>query len=419
MSIDRAKLLDRMIELTRDLNNTGDSDAYLLSVLDAAAELTESEGASLLEYNQDSHDLSFRLVPWVQEEVLSSARVPLDGSVAGWIYQNNKPLIINDTSKDERFYSKIDKISSHTTNSILGVPFLVHGQPEGVLEVFNKSTAYLEEDVHILLSMASLCSAALQLNIMEKGLTRPSESTRDLDRLKNEFIAITSHELRTPLGLILGHSTFLKELVSGTEHQEQVEVIIRNASRLKEIIENLTSVDNYETGGAVVRSRKVSVTRIIEDVASSFVEMARQKRIILLPEVDSSQGLWVDIDGGKITIVLSNLLKNAIAFSSEGGKVIIRGEQKSDHIQVSVEDNGPGIPARDLPHIFDRFYQVESHLTRKHGGMGLGLSVAKVMVEMHGGRIWANSAEGVGSKFTFVLPVKQKEESAKPQVFLD
>ena len=384
--MDRAKLLDRMIELTRDLNNTGDSDAYLLSVLATAAELTGSEGASLLEYNQDTHDLSFRLVPWIQEEALSSARVPLEGSIAGWVYQNNKPLMINDVSKDERFYSKIDTISNHTTHSLLGVPLLVHGQPEGVLEVFNKTTPYQEEDVQVLVSIASLCSAALQLNIMEKGQRGSNNGARDLERLKNEFIAITSHELRTPLGLILGHSTFLKELVSGTDYQEQVEVIIRNASRLKEIIESLTSVDNYDTGGAVIRSRKVSVARIIEDVATSFAEMARQKRVILLPEVDSSQGLWVDVDGGKITIVLSNLLKNAIAFSNEGGKVIIRGEQKPDHVQVSVIDNGAGIPARDLPHIFDRFYQVESHLTRKHGGMGLGLSVAKVMVEMHGGR---------------------------------
>jgi len=419
MSTDHAKLLDRMIELTRDLNNTGDSDAYLLSVLASAAELTGSEGASLLEYNEDTHDLSFRLVPWIQEEALSSAKVPLNGSIAGWIYQNNKPLIINNTSSDKRFYSKIDKISNHITKSLLGVPLLVHGHPEGVLEVFNKPNPYLEEDVQVLVSIASLCSAALQLNRMEKGQKNSSEGIRDLDQLKREFIAITSHELRTPLGLILGHSTFLKELVSGTEYQEQVEVIIRNASRLKDIIESLTNVDNHDSGGAIIRSRKISIARIIEDVTSSFAEMAHQKRVVLLPEVDSSQQLLVDADSGKITIALSNLLKNAITFSNEGGKVIIRGEHKPDHVQVSVEDNGDGIPARDLPHIFDRFYQVESHLTRKHGGMGLGLSVAKVMIEMHGGRIWADSVEGMGSKFTFVLPVNKKEDHEKPQVFLD
>jgi len=144
-----------------------------------------------------------------------------------------------------------------------------------------------------------------------------------------------------------------------------------------------------------------------------------QKKILLVPDTDPNQGLWIDIDGGKITIVLSNLIKNAITYTNEGGKVIIKGEQQSDYVQVTVEDNGVGIPARDVPHVFDRFYQVESHLTRKHGGMGLGLSVAKVMVEMHGGRIWAESAEGVGSKFTFVLPVNKKEDVESDKVFLD
>ena len=89
-------------------------------------------------------------------------------------------------------------------------------------------------------------------------------------------------------------------------------------------------------------------------------------------------------------------------------------ELQSDFVKVSVEDNGVGIPAKDLPHVFDRFYQVESHLTRKHGGMGLGLSVAKVMIEMHGGRIWVESMEGMGSTFTFLLPVNLKSNEPDP-----
>jgi len=107
--------------------------------------------------------------------------------------------------------------------------------------------------------------------------------------------------------------------------------------------------------------------------------------------------------------VLSNLLKNAITFTNESGEVIVRGEQHPDYVEVSVRDNGIGIPSVDLPHVFDRFYQVESHLTRRHGGMGLGLSVAKVMVEMHGGRIWVESKEGEGSVFSFLLPVRSPE----------
>jgi signal transduction histidine kinase len=133
-----------------------------------------------------------------------------------------------------------------------------------------------------------------------------------------------------------------------------------------------------------------------------------QKGVTLKAELQRGEELLVDADGGKISIVLSNLVKNAITFTNHGGHVRIRGGLESGFVKVSVEDNGVGIPARDLPRVFERFYQVESHLTRKHGGMGLGLSVAKVMIEMHGGRIWAESKEGAGSRFIFLLPVETK-----------
>jgi len=254
---------------------------------------------------------------------------------------------------------------------------------------------------------------ALQNDVLENNVISAQDEVRGLDRLKSEFIAITSHELRTPLGLILGHATFLRELV-GKDYHEQVDVIIRSATRLKEIIESLSSVDNHQTGSASLRSRKVSVIRIIEDVSSSFRDMTVQQGITLKVELDRNQDLLVDADGSKIAIVLSNLVKNALTFTDHGGRVIIRGGLESGFVKVVVEDNGMGIPAKELPHIFERFYQVESHLTRRHGGMGLGLSVAKSMIEMHGGRIWAESTEGVGSKFTFLLPLEKKDNKPDP-----
>lgn len=416
MAMDRSRLLLRLLEITRGLGTMVDLDTYLQSVLSAATELTGSESASLLEYDESAQDFHFKFVPWFHRDVIMSARVPLQGSVAGWVFLNIKPLAIDDVSKDERHYRGIDEIGGFVTKSILGVPLLVHGKPVGVLEVFNKHDNYTGEDIRVLESLAALTSTALQNDMLEKSIMSSQEEARELDRLKNEFIAITSHELRTPLGLILGHSTFLKELL-GNEYEEQVDAIIRNASKLKEIIESLTSVKNYQSGGALVRSRRVSVARIIQDVTISFQDMALKKGILITNDILPGQDLWVDIDGGKIAIVLSNLLKNAITFTNEGGEVIIRAEQQPNFVEVSVKDNGVGIPARDLPHIFDRFYQVESHLTRRHGGMGLGLSVAKVMVEMHGGRIWAESREGAGSTFTFILPVgpeKEKPEIKKP-----
>ncbi|MBL8063045.1 MAG: GAF domain-containing protein [Anaerolineales bacterium] len=404
MASHQAKILARFLEISRGLGTEVDIETYLHSLLSAATELTGSESASLLEYDEAAGNFYFKFVRWIHREEAGIERVPLKGSIAGWIFQNVRPLAIDDVSKDDRHYKRIDEIAGFTTRSILGAPLLIHGKPVGVMEVVNKQGAYTEEDTVVVEVLASLAAAAMHKEILEKGIQSSQEEARELDRLKNEFIAITSHELRTPLGLILGHSTFLKEL-TGPQYEEQVDAIIRNASKLKEIIESLTSVDNYQTGGALIRSRKVSVSRIIEDVIVSFSEMANKKDIVLKKETQPGQEMWVDVDGGKIAIVLSNLMKNALTFTNEGGEVIVRGEQQTDYIKVSVQDNGIGIPTRDLPRVFDRFYQVESHLTRRHGGMGLGLSVAKVMVEMHGGRIWAESIEGDGSTFSFILPV--------------
>src|SRR5690606_7040897 len=138
MAMDRSRLLLRLLEITRGLGTMVDLDTYLQSVLSAATELTGSESASLLEYDESAQDFHFKFVPWFHRDVIMSARVPLQGSVAGWVFLNIKPLAIDDVSKDERHYRGIDEIGGFATKSILGVPLLVHGKPVGVLEVFNK-----------------------------------------------------------------------------------------------------------------------------------------------------------------------------------------------------------------------------------------------------------------------------------------
>jgi signal transduction histidine kinase len=417
MTIDQGKTFPRLLDITRSLNSEADLETCLRLILSTAVELTGSETASLLEYDDAAVNFYFKYVPWFQGDAESnSTRIPLNGSIAGWAFLNRTSLIVDDATADPRHSKLVDEFAGITIRSVLAVPVPSGDKPVGVLEVFNKRSPYTEEDVQVIEMLAALAAAAMQKDTLEKGILSSQEEARELDGLKNEFIAITSHELRTPLGLILGHATFLKELLSGN-YDEQVDAIIRNASRLKEIIESLTSVDNYQTGGALVQSRKVSIARIIDDVCISFNDMASKKDIRLKKALPPGQEMWVDVDGGKVAIVLSNLLKNAISFTNSGGEVIVRGEKQADYIKVSVKDTGIGIPAKDLSRVFDRFYQVEDHLTRRHGGMGLGLSVAKVMVEMHGGRIWADSEVGQGSIFSFILPIHAEPpqpESAAP-----
>jgi signal transduction histidine kinase len=196
-----------------------------------------------------------------------------------------------------------------------------------------------------------------------------------------------------------------------------VDVIIKNASRLKEIIESLASMDNYKTGSARLRPQMVSMKHVIEEVVASLSDMASGQNITLTTE-SGGDDLFVEADETKISMAVNNLVKNAITFTDAGGHVLVKSESLPGYVKVSVIDDGIGIPMKDLPHIFERFFQVESHLTRRHNGMGLGLSVAKVMIEIHGGRIWVESLEGKGSNFTFLLPIKTLVFEATPQVIL-
>ncbi len=408
---------ERLSQVMRSLDNAHELEPFLQNVISAASELTCSEAASILEFDEQANMLRFIAAPWSDWEQLRGIQIPVDKSAAGWVFRELKPLHIPDVRADARHFSEVDLALAFETRSLLAVPLIVGGKPLGVLEAVNKSSAdYTEDDTTILEMLATVAALAIHNFSLQRRVEASMTELAELDHLKNDFIAITSHELRTPLGLILGHATFLREL-TGQTHREQLDIIIKNASRLKEIIESLSSMDNYETGTARVRQGAVSIARIIEEVIVSFSDMASKRNITLKAELGRDD-LFVEADAGKISIALSNLVKNAIIFTDDGGHIFISGESVPGYVKVSVIDDGIGIPPKDLPRVFERFYQVESHLTRRHGGMGLGLSVAKVMIEMHGGRIWVESVEGKGSNFTFLLPVNATQAESASQVFL-
>lgn len=406
--------LERLLEVVRGLTTSPDLDSFLQSVINEASELTNSELASILEYDQTADELRFLTVQWFDRDVLRPMGVPLDGSAAGWVFRRRQPLIIQDAKVDKRHFKVVDRVTKHETNSLVAVPLMVRGDVIGVLEALNKKddAHYTEEDLAILETLGALAAQAMRNAALERKMRVAKIELAELERLKSDFVAITSHELRTPLGLILGHASFLREL-SGNEYADQLDTIVRNATKLKEVVESLSSVDNFQNGAARVRSQKVSLARIAEDTVLNFQDEAKARNITLKAEMKSSP-FFVDVDGSKIGIVFGNLVKNALQFTNPGGRITINVEEDSGYMRVSVNDDGIGIPAKDLPRVFERFFQVEEHLTRRHGGMGLGLAVAKSIVELHGGRIWAESQGEGGSTVTFLLPVQQAQD--KPAV---
>lgn len=410
---ERIDHLERLLEVVRGLTTAPDLESFLQTIISEVIELTNSELASILEYDETADELRFLAMPWFQRDLLRPMGVPLDGSAAGWVYRRGQPLIIQDVKLDQRHFKVIDRVTKHETRSLVAVPLIARGEIVGVLEALNKkdNAHYTEEDQTILETLGALAAQAMKNEILQRRVRTTAVEFAELERLKTDFIAIASHELRTPLGLILGHATFLRELF-GEQYSEQLDMIIRNAMKLKEIVENLSDVDHVQTGAAHVRSQKVSLAKIAQDVVLTFQDEANSRNISLRCEMTESP-FFVDADEEKLNIVLSNLIKNALQFTEAGGNVIIKIQEDPGFFRVSVIDDGIGIPKKDLPRVFERFFQVETHLRRRYGGMGLGLAVAKALIELHGGRIWAESEEGKGSTFTFLLPAEQTKYASE------
>lgn len=406
------KRLERLIEVCRNLGKSEDVEQLLQQVVNAACDLTGSQYSFIFIYETDTDLLKISAGPLENREALARIRVPIDKSLTGLVYSKSRPITINNAQTDPRMFRDMERVLRYTTHAICAVPLIFRGNTIGVLETVNKrdKSAYNEDDILILETLASQAAiAALSTSLIEKTKNAYSEA-QELDQMKKNFIAIASHELRTPLGLVLGHATFLRELIDDEQQRNQVDIIIRNAMRLKTIIEELASVNGFQTGSARFHAKTIPVNALVERVSEQYLEQALQRNISLKTNLLKHE-LRIEGDEEKLGIALSNLIKNALIFTNPHGHVLISLDAFPEYIQITIEDDGVGIPQIELPKIFERFYQVQSHLTRKHGGMGLGLSVTKAMIEMHQGQIWVESIEGKGSKFFIRLPFSNGMDS--------
>ena len=408
----RTRRLERIIVISRILSSTRELEPLLQIIIETASELTQSEASSILLLDPTTGELRFEAAPWVQRDMLKTVSVPLDRSIAGWVFRNAKPLVISDAADDPRVYRQVDQAVDFKTRSILGVPLLIKERAIGVIEAVNKlgESHYTAEDVELLTTLAAQAAIAIENTRLLAALQTAYDELAKLDKMKSDFIAIASHELRTPLGLILGHATYLRE-TSGPEVQDQIDVVVRSALRLKSVMEDLSNLGHIEAGQVRIRPTQFQLDEVVREVIRDSLGLAQAKQLDVRAQF-RPESMLINADRDKLRVILSNLLTNAVKFTPEGGHVLLTAQTMPGYVKVSVIDDGIGIPADQLERIFDRFFQVEGHLTRRHGGMGLGLSIAKVMVEMHRGQIWAESKIGGGSNFSFLIPDMPAETPA-------
>ena len=224
--------------------------------------------------------------------------------------------------------------------------------------------------------------------------------------IKDEFLAILSHELRTPLTSILGWSNLLTDgNLDERASQRALETIIRNARAQRQLIDDLLDISRIITGKLRLDVRPVELAAIIETVVDG-VRPAAEARSILLQMALDPQTSPISGDPDRLQQIIWNLLTNAIKFTPKGGRVQVWFERIESHVEINISDTGQGIASELLPHVFDRFRQSDSSSTRRHGGLGLGLSIVRQLVELHGGTVTAESpGAGEGTTFKVILPL--------------
>jgi signal transduction histidine kinase len=351
-------------------------------------------------------------------------------------------VITRDAQQDDRFQAN-QSIYLYGIRSAITVPLTSRDKTLGVVHLDKRDSRrpFDEEDLHVLVIVCTQGASALanaelieEITTANKNLAaakgeierwnrdlekkveertleiqRQSEKIAELAKQKDELLGMVAHDLRTPLTGLLGFSEIAIQGIHTKAPIERVkedlEVIRATAVEMNDLLSDLLDVSKIEAGKLSIAPFPTDIREIVEDQHRRYVLWADSKkiefRVQLAPTLPK-----IPLDARRIQQVLNNLVSNAIKFSQTGDAVTLAIQRTTECVEVSVSDTGQGIAPEDLARLFNRFEQGSSKATKGERGSGLGLSIAKKIVELHGGQIWVDSKKGVGSRFTFTLPVK-------------
>ena len=430
--VDREQLIQRLTSLTNigktiSLNFT--TEELLGRVHIECANVIDVSMFSIALHDASTDELSFEL-HIVGGERRPRVRIPIGDGLNAWVFRKAKPLLIG-SSQDERKLGISSVDDGVPTESWLGVPMIARDHVIGVISVQSfRRHAFTHDDLVLLTAIANQAAAAIENAYLYKDLEglnialehRVSERTNELraanlqliaaDRSKNQFLASMSHELRTPLNAIIGFSSILLEITQTllpARLYKMIENIRTAGSHLLDLINDILDLAKIETGKLRLELQPFDFRETIATVDRVIKGMAAERDVTVVTHIDPGIGA-ANLDEVRVKQIFLNLLSNAVKFSKKGGfvhlTILAIDENVSplgrESIGIEVSDSGIGIAPIELERIFDEFYQVPGHSHR--GGTGLGLSLTKNFVEMHGGTIRVKSEVGKGSTFTVLLP---------------
>jgi len=398
-------------EVGRAVSSTLDLETVLTTIVSRANQLSGTDAGAIYEYDEQAEEFYLRATQNLEQEFVELLRETpiLKGEgVTGQMADTREPTQIPDILQEGAYQSRLrDPLIRLGYRALLAVPLLREDRIIGGLVVNRKIPGeFSPEVVELLRTFATQSALALQNARLFQEIEEKSRQLEVANRHKSEFLAHMSHELRTPLNAIIGFSEALVERMFGelnAKQDEYLKDIFASGRHLLSLINDILDLSKIEAGKMELELARFDLPAAIENALILVKGRAANHSIALGLEVDHRLREFV-ADERKLKQVLVNLLSNAVKFTPEGGRVEVRAASANRGVEISVSDTGIGIAAEDHELIFEEFRQVGSDYARKREGTGLGLSLTKRLVELHGGRIWVKSEVGKGSTFSFTLP---------------
>lgn len=351
---------------------------------------------------------------FTNERLLPRSVVPISGNpVHQQLIATQKPVVIKDIQDIPELQTLDVSICSTDrtqeqfitpSRALLVVPLLSDGKIIGSISLRHHHTPrrWLPSEVHLAEAVAAQAAIAVQQSRLYQTTRQQAERLLELDRLKTEFFQNISHEFRTPLTLTIG------PLESAVQHQkdlplEQAKIALRNCRRLLRLVNQLLNLQRLDAGRMQPTFRPCNFIEFVEQTVETFRPYCEKKGLKLETSISPCSPLYLDLE--KFDKVLYNLLSNAMKFTNPPGSITVSVEQSGNYCMLRVKDTGIGIRNDQIPHLFERFRQAEGSVSRSYEGSGLGLALAKELVQIHGGQITVESVYGQGSTFTVWLPI--------------
>jgi len=401
-------------EVGQAISSTLDLQTVLGTIVARATELSGTDAGVIYEYDEQREIFVPRATEHLEAEIVDTmlaTPVRRGEGATGRLAEAQEPIQVPDILAAPAESRVRGALVRAGYRALLAVPLVREGHLLGGLTVIRKATGtFAPETIALLQTFATQSSLALQNARLFREIEDKSRQLEVASQHKSEFLANMSHELRTPLNAIIGFSEVLTDRMFGELNEKQEEYlkdIYASGTHLLSLINDILDLSKIEAGRMELELTEFDLPTAIDNALTLVRERAGRRSIALHTSIDTRLG-QIQADERKVWQVVLNLLSNAIKFTPEGGRIEVGAVPKDRFVEVSVSDTGIGIAPEDQEKVFEEFRQVGT-AAKKVEGTGLGLTLCRKFVELHCGRIWVKSQEGVGSTFTFTIPVRHGE----------